>query len=82
MKVATKDFLEIKKLLNSRFLDYFSKTKTEQCDQKDWSVTDVFGIITPYSDIYHLKVCAPVSLKVATKASFGGKKLLQSIFLG
>ena len=32
LKVATKVFLGIKKLLKLRFLDYISKTKMEKCD--------------------------------------------------
>ena len=67
-------FFRGKKLLKLRFLDYFSKAKTEECDQEDWSVSDKFGIITTSSATYHLEMGAPVSLKVATKACFGGKK--------
>ena len=63
-----------------RFLDYFSKTKTEECDQEDWSISDIFGNITPCSAIYHLIVGGPVSFNLATKASFGGKKTLEAIF--
>ena len=40
-------------------------------------VCDKFGIITPCSATYHLEVGAHVSLKLATKASFGGKKTLK-----
>ena len=54
----------------------------KECDQEDWRVSDIFGIITPYSTIYHLEVDAPVSLKAATKASLRGKKLWKSKFLG
>ena len=49
----------------------------EECDQEDWRVSDIFGIITPYSTIYHLEVDAPVSLEAATKASLRGKKSLE-----
>ena len=77
LKVATEVFLEIKKLLKFRFLDYFSKAKTEECDQEDLSVSDTFGIVTPCSATYHLDVRTPVSLKLATKASFGGKRTLK-----
>ena len=49
LKVATKVFLEIEKLLKFRFLDYFSKAETEECDQEDYSVSDKFGIFTPCS---------------------------------
>ena len=47
----------------------------EECDREDWSVSDTFGIITPCSATHHLVVGGPVSLNLATKASFGGKKL-------
>ena len=67
----------VKVLLKLRFLDYFSKAKTENCDQEDWSVCDRFGIITPCSATYHLVVSGPVSLNLTTKASFGGKKTLK-----
>ena len=42
---------------------------------RSWNVPDCFGIITPCSATYHLKVGAPISLKAATKASLRGKKL-------
>ena len=59
LKVATKVFLEVKKLLKLRFLDSFSKTETEECNQEDWSASDKFGIITSCSAVYHLEVGAP-----------------------
>ena len=48
-----------------------------ECDQENCIVSDTFRIITPCSTTYHLEVGAPVSLKLATKASFGGKKYLK-----
>ena len=60
-----------------RLLDYFSEAKTEEFDQDDWSVHDAFGIITPCSATYQLVVGRPVSLNLATKVSFGGKKTLK-----
>ena len=72
----------LKKLLKLRFLDYFSKAKSEECDQEDWSVADVFGIITPCLATYHLVVGGSVSLNLATKASFGCKKFWKSKFWG
>ena len=60
-----------------RFLDYFSKAKREECDQDDFCVSYTFGIITPCSATYDLVVGRPVSLNLATKASFGGKKALK-----
>ena len=59
-----------------KLLYYFYKVENEECGQEDWSASDKFGIITPCSSKYHLEMGAPVSLKVATKASFGGKKKL------
>ena len=67
LKVATKVFLEVKKLLKLRFLGYFLKVETRECDQEDWSVSNKFENITPCSAIYYLEVSAPFSLKAATK---------------
>ena len=33
-----KVFLEVKKLLKLRFLDYFLKAEMEECNQEHWSV--------------------------------------------
>ena len=66
LKVATKVFLVVKILLKLRFLEYFSKAKREECDQKSSSVSDKFGINTTCSTSYHLEVNAPVSLKATT----------------
>ena len=49
----------------------------EKCDQKDWNVSDKFGIIIPCSATYFMEVGARVSLKVATKISFRAKKTLK-----
>ena len=49
-----------------------------ECDQENCIVSDTFGIITPCSATYHLEGGAPVSLKLATKASFGGKKISEN----
>ena len=74
LKVATKDYLRgPKKSKNLALLSLSSKTKRLECDQKDWSVFDQFGISMPCSVIYFLKVDARVSLKVATKGSFRNK---------
>ena len=78
MKVAIKVFLEVKKLLKLKFLDYFSNVKTEECDQEDWSVSNTFGIIIACSATYHLQVGAPVSLKLSTKSSLGVKETLKT----
>ena len=62
-------------MLKLRFLDNFSKAETVECDHQDWNVSDTFEIITPCSATNHLELGAPVSLKLATKVSFGTKKL-------
>ena len=74
LKVATKDLLEVKKLLRLRFLDYFFKAETEKYNQEDWNISDTFGIITLLLPTYHLEVGVPFSVKLATKASFESKK--------
>ena len=76
LKVAAK-VLEIKTLLKLRFLDCISKAKKEHCDEEDWSASDTCRIITPCSSTFHLEVGAAASLKVATKACFGGKETLK-----
>ena len=48
--------------------------ETEEWDQYGWSVSNDFGIITPYSTASHLEVGAPGSLKAVTKASLRAKK--------
>ena len=75
LKVPTKVFLEVKKLLKLSFLNYCSKAKKEESDQEDWIVSYTFGIDTSCSAKYFLEVGASVSLKLATKASFGKKAL-------
>ena len=78
LKEATKDFWKVKTLSKLRSLAYFSKAKTEECHQEDWSVSDKFWIITPAT--CHLEVGASFSLKATTKASLRGKKLLKHRF--
>ena len=56
------------------FFRLFSKSKTEECNQGDWRVSDTFGIITLCSAAYHLELGAHVSLKAVKKVSCGGKK--------
>ena len=78
LKAVTKVFLEAKKLLKLRLLDYFSEAKMEECDQKDWSILDKSGIMPPSSATDYLEVGAPVSLIALTKASLRGKKVLKT----
>ena len=61
-----------------RFLDYFSKAKTKECNQGDCNFYDKFGITTHCSATFYLEVGAPVSMKAATKASLRGKKPLKT----
>ena len=51
--------------------------KTEECNQKVGNVFDQFRITKPCSATYFLEVSARVSLKVATKQSSRGKKILK-----
>ena len=77
LKVATKVFFRRKKTLKIEIFRLLYKAETEECDQEDWSFSDKIGIITPCSSTYHLELGAPVSLKLTTKASFGGKETLK-----
>ena len=52
----------------------------EECDRKDWFVSDKFGISIPYSATYFLEVGARVSLKVATIVFFRGKNVQKFSF--
>ena len=61
-----------------RLLKYFSKVKTEECDQEDWSVFDQFEIMAPCSATDHLEVAATVSLIAADKVSLRDKKALKT----
>ena len=83
LKVASRVSLRGKKLWKFRFLDCFSKGKTEECDPNVWNIFNQFGITIPCSATYFLEVGARVSLKVATKGSLRGKKSAKKIsFLG
>ena len=73
-KVATKIFFRGKKYKNLVFLGYFSDTKTEGYNLKDWSVCHRFDIIIPCSVTCFLEIGARVSLKVITKVFFRDKK--------
>ena len=58
------------------FWKYFSKAKTEECDQNHWSVDNKFGIIITCESTYFLEVSAYVSLEVATRVFLEVKKEL------
>ena len=49
----------------------------EECDQKDWNISDKFAMIMPDSDTDFLEVGAHVSLKVATDNSFRDKETME-----
>ena len=78
LKVATKSSCRGKKKKKLTFLDYFSEAKTEDYNQKDWSVYNRFEITIPCSDRQFLGVgaCLSLSLKVARKAFLRGKKTI------
>ena len=75
LKVTIKgSFRDKKNPKIQHFLGYFPKSKTKECDRKDLFVSDKFDISIPCSTIYFLEVAAHISLEVATKGSFRGKK--------
>ena len=79
--VATKGSSGGKKSKNSAFLGCFSKVKSEECNQQNWSVSIRFGIIIPCSATYILEVAALVSLKVASKVFLELKKTVKFYIL-
>ena len=52
VKVATKSSFRCKKAKNLGFSGYFSKAKTEVCNEKDFSDSEKFRITTPCSTAY------------------------------
>ena len=52
--------LEVKELWKFRFLGWFSKWNTGECDRKFWNVFDQFGITIPCRVTYFLEVGARV----------------------
>ena len=70
LKVGTKVSQRGTKM--QKFKGFFSKAKTEECDQKDSFVSDKFGII-------FLEVGAPVSSKIAMKGSFRGEESYENL---
>ena len=67
LKIARESFLEAKILRKFWFLGYFSKAKTEECDQNNWSDCDKFGMVISCSAAYFMEVGARISWKVAMK---------------
>ena len=81
LKLATKASFGGKKLWKFRFSGCFSKAKTGEWDQKNWSFSYKFGMLMPVSETYFLEVSPHVSLEVATKGFFRGKRIWKvSIF--
>ena len=74
LKVAIKaSFGGKEKLWQYRFLGYFSKAKTEEFNQKIWSVCNILGISIRRLAQYYPEVSAHVLQKAATKSSFKSK---------
>ena len=67
LNVATKASFRGEKLRKFRFLAYFSKAKTEECDRKNLRDWNKFGMLMPGLDTYFLEMSAHVSLRVAIK---------------
>ena len=68
LKVATKGYFRGKKVWwKFRFLGYFSISKTEERNRKDFRFYDRFGIFMHGLDTSFLEVSAHVSMKVVTK---------------
>ena len=73
LKLATKDYLEMKK--------YLSKAKTKECNQKNQISSDKLGMILPSSITCFLEISAHVTLKLVTINSFRAKKTLKIYIL-
>lgn len=73
LKLATKDYLEMKK--------YLSKAKTKECNQKNQISSDKLGMILPSSITCFLEISAHVTLKLVTINSFRDKKTLKIYIL-
>ena len=73
LKLATKDYLEMKK--------YLSKAKTKERNQKNQISSDKLGMILPSSITCFLEISAHVTLKVVTINSFRDKQTLKIYIL-
>ena len=80
MKVANKGFFRRKNPQSLTFLRFFSKAKTEECDQSNLSVSYKLGIAILCLATYVLEVSTNILFKVATKGSFSGKKILKTYY--
>ena len=82
LNLPTKASFGGKKTLKSKFWGYFSKARTQECDQKKLSLSDKFGMLMSGLDIYFLEVSVHALLKVANKTSFRVNKSENLVFLG
>ena len=78
-KWQPKGILQVKKLSKFRFLGCFSKAKTGLYYQKIRIFSAKSWGLSPSSNTYFLEVSANVSLKIATKVYFKGKKTLKTL---
>ena len=76
LKAATKSSLQGKKSSESLGFQVTFLKQRRRSAIKKWSDYKKFGVNTSSSVTFFLKAGARVSLKVATKASFGGKENL------
>ena len=71
LKVATRVFFRCKKPVKlenweARIRELRIR-EAEECDQEDWSVSEISGIITPCSGTYHLEVGIAVVCRCSSK---------------
>ena len=66
-KCTTMVLLEVKEPTSSTFFMLLFLSKTEECDQSNWFLSNNFRTIIPSSAAHFLNVSAHVSLKKATK---------------
>ena len=70
-----KNLLQVKKLSKiSIFYAIFLKDKAQKCNPINLYIFNKTGTFIPCSATYFMEVSAHVSLKVAARASFRGKK--------
>ena len=77
LNVVTKVSITGKKLRKFRFFGSFSIAETEEFDLNVGNDFEQFGINIPCSARYFLEFGEPVSLKLDSKGSLGGKRILE-----
>ena len=76
LKVANNDSLASRKTSKMNIFDcYYSKTKTEKCNQSNLCCSDDFGRLIPCTTTHFLELSEFVSPKVTTNGSFKGKQI-------